>query len=72
MVSQNESFNIVCQADGNPTPTITWILRGVSISVGETLTVARAQLKDIGTYHCVANNGIGAQSNSSAIVEVKG
>ena len=53
-------------------PTITWKKLGVSIYVGQMLTVAKAKLKDNGTYTCHANNGIGGQSTASADVVVNG
>ena len=45
---------------------------GKSIASGEKLTVARAQLKDNGTYSCFARNGIGIPSTTTAEVVVNG
>lgn len=72
VVSENDSFNIFCNATGNPTPIITWLKMGVHISVGQKVSVTRAQLKDNGKYDCFASNGIGTPSTASVDVVVNG
>ena len=72
IVGENDPFSIYCNATGNPLPSITWLKAGVQISFGNKLTVTKAQLKDNGTYSCLASNGIGIPSTASADVMVNG
>ena len=68
MLNENDSFSIFCNATGNPLPTIKWLKMGKVVHVGERMTVPRAQLKNNGTYTCLASNGIGV--SPMAFVEV--
>ncbi|XP_026178915.1 hemicentin-1 [Mastacembelus armatus] len=68
----NESIQLVCRAQGSPTPTIRWLKdgeminntmnRGLRISPdGSTLTLIGAQTSDSGKYTCVATNTAGEE-----------
>ncbi|CAG5863670.1 unnamed protein product [Menidia menidia] len=67
----NKSIQLVCQAQGTPTPRIQWLKdgevidmgsKGLSVSPeGNMLTVARAQPADSGKYTCVATNQAGEE-----------
>ncbi|KAK7175213.1 hypothetical protein R3I93_002193 [Phoxinus phoxinus] len=48
---------IVCEAEGNPKPTISWNLSTTDIVFGETLTITELTPKDL---HCIANNSVGS------------
>ncbi|XP_032380766.1 hemicentin-1 isoform X2 [Etheostoma spectabile] len=66
----NETIQLVCRAQGTPTPTIQWLkdgkvikntrIEGLRISPdGSTLTVTGAHTTDSGKYTCVASNTAG-------------
>ncbi|XP_038571296.1 hemicentin-1 isoform X1 [Micropterus salmoides] len=68
----NESIQLVCQAQGTPTPTIQWLKDGKVISNTRnkelrispdrsTLTVTEAHTTDSGKYTCVATNAAGEE-----------
>ncbi|KAK7167307.1 hypothetical protein R3I94_001636 [Phoxinus phoxinus] len=46
---------IVCEAEGNPTPTISWNLSTTDIVFGETLTITDSTPEDL---HCIAKNSV--------------
>ncbi|XP_034738598.1 hemicentin-1 isoform X2 [Etheostoma cragini] len=66
----NETIQLICRAQGTPTPTIQWLkdgevinntrIEGLRISPdGSTLTVTGARTPDSGKYTCVASNTAG-------------
>uniref|UniRef100_A0A3Q3ALP3 Hemicentin 1 n=1 Tax=Kryptolebias marmoratus TaxID=37003 RepID=A0A3Q3ALP3_KRYMA len=67
----NKSIQLVCQAQGTPTPTIQWLKDGEAINNegmkglvnprGDTLTVTQADPVHSGKYTCVANNAAGEE-----------
>ncbi|KAI3368574.1 hypothetical protein L3Q82_025583, partial [Scortum barcoo] len=68
----NESIQLVCRAQGTPTPSIQWLkdgevinnTRGVGLRISpdqSTLTVTRAHTTDSGKYTCVATNTAGEE-----------
>ncbi|KAM4548643.1 hemicentin-1 isoform 1-T1 [Odontesthes bonariensis] len=67
----NKSIQLICKAQGTPTPTIQWLKDGKVINVGNeglrvspdgsTLTVTRANPADSGKYTCVATNAAGEE-----------
>ncbi|XP_005733181.1 hemicentin-1 isoform X1 [Pundamilia nyererei] len=68
----NQTIQLVCQAQGTPTPTIQWLKDGEAINStgskglrvsgnGSKLTVLRAQTADGGKYTCVATNAAGEE-----------
>ncbi|XP_077069588.1 CD166 antigen homolog isoform X1 [Siphateles boraxobius] len=48
---------IVCEAEGKPTPTISWNLSATNIVLGETLNITELTPKDL---HCIASNSVGS------------
>ena len=72
-------FNLTCQFDGNPTPSIKWLINGstldtsqsrLSVSVSGNLAqlqILSSVLADIGCYSCRGNNGIGSPVMSEAV-----
>nr|XP_033816119.1 hemicentin-1 isoform X1 [Geotrypetes seraphini] len=71
-VLQGEDLQLVCRADGVPSPTIQWHKDGKLIPSGEsqrvkvtsdgsTLNIFGALTTDMGKYTCVASNGAGEE-----------
>ncbi|XP_050994845.1 LOW QUALITY PROTEIN: hemicentin-1 [Labeo rohita] len=68
----NDSIQLVCRAEGNPTPEIQWLKDGKTLSRtaqknikispdGSTLTVTAVHTSDSGKYTCVATNQAGEE-----------
>ena len=67
-----------CVAEGNPTPTVTWLLNRVPVNLTDnsfqlldnnSLLVSEASQDTVGLYTCIAENGF-ATSSASAQVDV--
>lgn len=63
-VNENLTLSISCQADGFPTPTVTWLKGNSQLPSGRsmvsddgTLTIWGTKKGDSGTYNCVASSG---------------
>lgn len=70
-VVRGNMASMLCIADGNPTPTVTWLRKGETLSPdahlqllnsNTTLRILQAQVNDTGRYTCVANNTAGQAS----------
>ena len=64
-----------CTADGNPTPTYTWLKDGKLVISSPTFSIRNVSYADAGTYACVATNTIEAgwrTDNGSVAVTVEG
>jgi len=73
LVNETGSFDIVCNATGNPLPIITWTKIGDSskiYSTGKSLRVQNAEKSDFGTYRCTAVSVRGENVSASATVEM--
>ena len=57
-VGQIVQFN--AQANGSPSPTLTWKTNGVTVATGTQLTFSPVQLTDAGTYTVTAANSAGS------------
>uniref|UniRef100_A0A8C1I856 Hemicentin 1 n=1 Tax=Cyprinus carpio TaxID=7962 RepID=A0A8C1I856_CYPCA len=65
----NDSIQLVCRAEGNPTPEIQWLKDGKTLihifyrisPDGSTLTVTAVHTSDSGKYTCVATNQAGEE-----------
>ena len=73
-------MTLVCNATGNPAPTISWNRDGspvdtrvrISISDDEKqLTITNVSRTDSGEYRCVANNSLGNKTSNVAILDVQ-
>ena len=72
---KGESAIFTCAADGNPTPTYTWLKDGKLVSSSPTFSIEIVSYASAGEYVCVANNTIEAgwkTGRASATVEVEG
>uniref|UniRef100_A0A3B5LKZ5 Hemicentin 1 n=1 Tax=Xiphophorus couchianus TaxID=32473 RepID=A0A3B5LKZ5_9TELE len=65
--------SLLCIADGSPTPTISWLRDGETLtadhrisllSFNTTLQFSQTQVNDTGRYSCVANNNAGQASRN--------
>ncbi len=67
--------SLTCEAEGNPSPIITWKLNGSAIAdsgieIGnETLTITSANSNNTGVFTCVATNSAGV-TEVSVLVEL--
>jgi len=67
---ENERVTFLCTASGNPTPNITWVKDGSTLSTGDTLRfMADRDLS--GKYWCVADNGLGITIRAEADLDVQ-
>ncbi len=57
-IGQDVQFN--AQANGSPTPTITWKTNNVTVATGSQLSFPSVQLTDAGTYTVTAANSAGS------------
>ena len=72
---EGKSATFTCTADGNPTPTYTWLKDGKPVDSKQTFSIAIVSYASAGTYVCVANNTIEAgrkADSASAAVKVEG
>ena len=64
---QNSTFQVTCQAEGFPRPTVTWSRVGMPLPAGRvvvnqgTLTIKNLTPADSGLYDCVATNIMGTK-----------
>jgi len=73
LVNETDSFDIFCDATGNPPPIITWTKIGDNskvYSTGKSLRVQKAEKSDFGTYRCTAVSVRGENVSASATVEI--
>ena len=74
------SITLSCEAEGKPTPVITWQFKGTTISITGSkysqntrghLNVSVESIADEGTYKCIATNKH-ATASKSAVIRVQG
>ncbi|XP_076307991.1 tyrosine-protein phosphatase Lar-like isoform X4 [Tachypleus tridentatus] len=79
-VEKGRTVLLNCQAEGNPTPTITWLKNMIplnlddprlSIIQGTYLQITQAKKEDDGTYECLAENSIGSSFSEQALLYVR-
>ena len=68
-VTESDEAIFHCNVTGNPTPKITWIKDGETVTTGDTLSFT-ADRNDSGKYWCSAENGLGLAINTSANLDV--
>lgn len=70
-VVRGSLVSLLCVADGTPTPTVSWLKEGETLSpnphlkfqnLNTTMQIIQAQVNDTGRYTCVANNTAGQAS----------
>ena len=73
LVNETDTFEIFCNATGNPPPLVTWTKIGDNNKVYPTrksLRVQHAEKSDFGTYQCTAESVRGENVSAIATVEV--
>lgn len=67
----NRNISINCNVSGVPRPNITWFKEGSAspVAYGEKVTFL-ARKDAMGTYECVAENGIGKAARAKAFVRI--
>ena len=79
-ISERENLTLVCNATGNPAPTLSWTRDGspvdtsgrISISDDKKqLTITNVSRTDSGEYRCVANNSLGNETSNVATLDVQ-
>ncbi|XP_020621934.1 hemicentin-1-like isoform X3 [Orbicella faveolata] len=69
-VRENDETSFYCSATGNPTPTITWLLDGMTVASGKTFKFV-ANRTQSGQYWCSVENGLNVRINASAQLDVQ-
>ncbi|XP_058821183.1 basement membrane-specific heparan sulfate proteoglycan core protein isoform X2 [Topomyia yanbarensis] len=74
-ITQGTDYTIICEATGNPHPTVKWTLSGKPFSPnvqqsGNTLRILNAQPDNGGVYICVAENSEG-MDRSYTLVDIE-
>ena len=70
---QHTTFQISCQAEGFPRPTVTWSRVGMPLPAGRvevnqgTLTIKNLTAADSGLYDCVATNIMGTKKTRTNV-----
>ena len=73
LVNETNTFEIFCNATGNPTPAITWWKLDNTSKVnytGQTLRITKAEISDFGSYQCTAVSVRGEFVSAVAMVAV--
>lgn len=73
LVNETDTFDIFCNATGNPPPLVTWTKIGDNSKVyptGKSLRVQNAEKSDFGTYRCTAESVRSENISAVATVEI--
>ncbi|KAL9964722.1 hypothetical protein ACROYT_G028402 [Oculina patagonica] len=74
-LNTGQTYNLTCNAAGDPHPSITWTKDGVPANQfnvpGYLLQLVNVQRKDAGSYKCTASNGYGDDATSVSIVGIE-
>ncbi|KAI9577276.1 protein amalgam [Glossina fuscipes] len=78
VVTEGESLEITCYADGFPQPTLSWerahnaiMPAGGQMHLGAILRIKEVHRLDRGAYYCIATNGVGQPDRRLIRVEVE-
>ena len=74
---EGENVTFICDADGNPAPSFSWIKDGLVVNgnlrftvLSNKLTITNVNSADQGQYFCNANNDLGDVLSAAAILNV--
>lgn len=78
VVGAGETFTLMCNATGFPTPKISWrrennglLPTGGTVAKGNSITIYNATKDDRGIYYCIADNRVGKPARRSVGVEIE-
>ncbi|XP_027860655.1 brother of CDO [Xiphophorus couchianus] len=76
-VAFGETVRIICQARGNPTPSVTWLHNARPLAqssrhrlTSRALRISNVSSQDDGLYQCMAENGLGSSQASARLITV--
>ena len=69
-ITAPDELTLNCSADGIPKPTVTWTRLSDNTVVTMPLNIIGE--KDIGSYRCTADNGVGNPLSKDVFVDVRG
>lgn len=68
IVNSGETFELLCNANGNPKPNIYWLHNLELVSVTDKLEIIGVTTDNSGIYTCVANNSYGESEKSYQLI----
>jgi len=70
-VSEKQTVQLLCTANGNPTSSINWTRNGVLVGRGSPFNITATPEDHKQCYTCIASNGMPGSKNASVCLAVK-